>query len=537
MKQAVIDMRHQQGDLRLDAEVVVVGSGAAGAVIATELAQAGVDVVILEEGKYLAPETYGRMRPSEAMRHLWRDGGMTMAAGLGDSPSINLTMGRAIGGSSLATGGVCFRTPEHVLQRWVEEHGLGELSPKQMEPFFERVEQSLKVSRVPDSQRSRSTTLFGEGLQQAHGARLDPVYRNMSGCKGRSRCNFGCPEGAKLSTDISYLPRAVRDGARIYAGCLVERVLTRGQRAAGVEGRLLNGRHGRPAGRLQVHARYVVMAAGAVHTPLVLMRSRIGRRSRMVGKNLTLHPSMRIFARFDQEVRGWEGALQSAYSDAFKDEGITLMSVFVPPGVFGAAMPGVGPEHHARAAHVPHLAMFGALVHDEGGGRIRRTPGREPIVTYRMHPEDRSRLPRAMRLLGEAYFAAGAKELFFPILGLQPVDADAFRKLDLERIHGRRIECASQHPLGSCRMGSAPDHSVVDPDGQSWELSHLYVADSSIIPSSLGVNPQVTVMAMATRIAWKLAERIRPIRRSLRTVAETPADVGMAAVANQNVMN
>ena len=217
-----------------------------------------------------------------------------------------------------------------------------------------------------------------------------------------------------------------------------------------------------------------------------------------------------MFARFDEKVEGWRGSLQSAYSDAYMDEGITLMSVFVPAGVFGAAMPGVGRDHHERIATLPYLAMFGGLIHDQPRGRVWPSLGREPILSYRMHPADRATFSKAVRILAEIYFDAGAREVYLPVLGHNPVDADGLRAIDLNGVPPHLIEASSQHPMGTCRMGIAPDRSVVDPYGETWEIKDLYVADAGVLPTSLGVNPQITVMAMATRIAWYLREKELP---------------------------
>jgi choline dehydrogenase-like flavoprotein len=310
-----------------------------------------------------------------------------------------------------------------------------------------------------------------------------------------------------MSVDISYLPRALARGARVYSDCLVDRILTRGDRAVGVSGALLDGPRAKRRGALEVRARRVVVAAGSYHSPLLLMRGGVGRASGQVGRNMTLHPAFRVMARFDDPVEGWKGALQSAWSDQFEHDGITLTGLFVPPGVLAATMPGIGVEHTKRAAYVPHLAMFGGLIHDDGGGTIRQGIGREPVATYRMSPADRATMPKVWRRMAEVFLAAGAREVFLPILGERPVDADRLRAMDLDHVPATRIECASQHPLGTCRMGVSPEHSVVNPDGESWDLRELWVADGSVLPTSLGVNPQVSVMSMATRIAWKMRER------------------------------
>jgi hypothetical protein len=244
-----------------------------------------------------------------------------------------------------------------------------------------------------------------------------------------------------------------------------------------------------------------------MHSPVLLARSGVGRRSGHLGRHLTLHPAFRMIARFDEPVRGWKGAMQASFSDAFHDERITLTGLFIPQGVMAATMPGAGRHHVERARNLPHLAMFGGLIHDEGGGQIRPGFGREPILTYRMAREDRAVIPVLMRRMAEAFFEAGARECYLPVLGMEPVDADALRRLDLTKVPAKKIECSSQHPLGSCRMSATPESGVVDPEGRVWGTRELYVADGSVVPTSLGVNPQIGIMAMATRIVWRMRER------------------------------
>lgn len=364
----------------------------------------------------------------------------------------------------------------------------------------------MHVEEVPVEMRSHSTVLFDRGATKL-GYPLKPLRRNTSGCRGCSRCNFVCPHGAKLSVDISYLPRAVAAGARIYSGCLVEKVETKNGRAVGVRGRILNGNESYTGAKFHVRARRVVLSCGALYTPILLRRSGLGGTSKQIGRNLTVHPGFRVFGRFDERVDSWKGSMQSAFTDKFEDEGITLISMVVPPAIMSATMKGVGPLHRKRSAAIPYIAMFGGMLHDDAGGAVRRGIGREPIVTYRMSKRDRARMPRVIRLLTETFLAAGAKEVYLPILGHEPVTPDKYRHLDLEHIHGRHFESGSQHPLGTCRMGVDAKRSVVDSTGQVWGVKELYVADGSIVPTSLGVNPQVSIMALATYVAWGLREQ------------------------------
>lgn len=500
--------RDHEGDLTLDTDVVIVGSGAGGAVTAALLAEAGHDVLILEEGGHVTPDEHARMRPSQSLRHMWREGGLTTTVPVGDSPLVNVMMGRCVGGSSMLTGGVCFRIPDAVLTEWRDERGLADMTSAALEPFYREVETAVHVEEVPESLRSRSTQLFDEGARRL-GYPLHPMRRNTKGCVGWATCNFGCPSGAKLSVGRTYLPRALAAGARIYADCRVDRVRIEGGRAVGVVGRVTN-REGHRAPRLAVRARRVILSAGAYYTPLILSRSGVGRASGQLGRNLTLHPAFRICARFDERVDGGRGALQSAYTSHFEPEGIQLNSVFVPGGVLAATQPGVGAEHARRASMIPHLAMFGANLHDLGGGTVRRGWGREPLVTYRMADKDRASMRRALRIAADTFFAAGAKEVFLPILGAPGMDADTLAAYDLEHLPARRLECTSQHPLGTCRMGATAAEGVVRDDHECWEVDDLFVADGSVVPTSLGVNPQLTIMTLATRFAHRLLSRKRP---------------------------
>ena len=502
MSGAYESARDRGRDLELDADTVVVGSGASGATVATILAEAGERVIVLEEGPRVDAGLHGQMRPSESLRHVWRDGGFTVALGLGDTPAINVTMGRVVGGSSVVTGGVCFRTPDRVLDGWARDLGLRDYAPRAMEPYFDEVERHLHVEKVTPDRWSKSTIRFGEGAKK-RGYALEPMHRNTDGCRGHGRCNFGCPEKAKLSVDLSYLPRAVANGATVWSHCRVDEVWTKRGRAIGVRGRLLDGRDGRAKSRLKVRAKRVVMATSAWFTPGILARS--GLRHRELGRRMTLHPGFRMIAAFDEPIEGWKGAMQSAFSEAFEKRGITLTALFIPVSVIGATMPGIGPAHVRRARRMKHLAMFGGMLHDEGGGRVRHGPGGAPIATYRMSKLDRARVPDIVRVLGDTFLAAGASEVFPPVLGLdRGLDADAFARFPFESLPGRRFECSSQHPLGTARMGRDRATGVVDADGKVWDVEGLYVADGSVLPTSLGVNPQESIMAVATRIARRM---------------------------------
>lgn len=499
----VLRGREQAAPFSAKVDVVVVGSGAGGAVIAREMARDGRSVIVLEEGGHYSPEEYGQMPPSQSFRRMAREAGMSVALGVGDTPLIALLAGKVVGGSSVLTGGVCFRIPDEVLHEWKSDLGLDRMSPEGLDPYFSEVERICNIEPVPEHMRSRATELFVEGADKL-GIPMHSMRRNTKGCQGAARCNFGCPHKAKMSVDISFLPDAVEHGARIVADALVERIDITGGRARGVRGRFLDAT-GEPRVPFEVQAKVVVVACGSMHTPLLLRRS--GLDNRHIGRHLTLHPAVRVGALFDEEVNGWDGALQSVYSDHFLHEGITLNGVYTAVNVLAAAFPGVGREHRRLVKNIPRLAFFGAQIHDEPGGQVRRWLAREPLVFYRMDKRDKTKLLRAIKILSQMAFAAGAKEVLLPVFGMHTVKKESeLDFLDEGKLPAQRVECMAFHPLGSAKMAKDPRGGVVKPTGETWAVENLFVADGSVLPTSIGVNSQLPVMGIAMMLARGLRQ-------------------------------
>ena len=409
--------RGRAGRVRtIDADVCVVGAGAGGAVAAAELAEGGARVVVLEQGPRHDADRFNA-RPLEMLARLYREGGQTTTLG---SPPILLPLGRGIGGTTLVNSGTCFRTPGYVLERWQREFGLEALTEDALEPCFARVEQALSIGEVTPELAGRNAAVArrgAEALGWSHGY----LRRNARGCVGSGVCAFGCPTSAKQHTGITYVPRAEAAGAQILVGADVRRVLVERGQARGVEARSAGG------GRLEVRAHDVVVAAGTIHTPLLLARSGLGRASGQLGQNLALHPASGAFALMDEVVDMARGVPQSFYVDEFASEGIMFEGVAGPPSYVAMSLPLSGRRHAEAMARYRNLAMFGLMVSDASRGSVRSLAGR-PVIRYDLVEADLQRFRTGLARMEELFRAAGAREVYLPLPhGVEPAARAAAR--------------------------------------------------------------------------------------------------------------
>jgi choline dehydrogenase-like flavoprotein len=465
----------------LHADACVIGAGAGGAVVAAELAEGGANVVVLEQGPEHDPDRF-TARPPQMLARLYRDGGQTMTVGL---PPIGLPLGRGIGGTTLINSGTCFRTPAHVLERWRHNFGL-ELDEASLGPCFARVERALSVSEVTPELAGRNAAVARRGAERlgwSHGY----LKRNARGCVGSGVCAFGCPTSAKQHTGITYVPRARAAGASVVTGADVRRVLVRAGHATGALAATADGRE------LEVHAPIVVLAAGTIHTPVLLARSGAGGASGQLGRNLSLHPATAAVARMDETVDMARGVPQSFYVDEFAPDGIMLETIAGPPAYVAMSLPLTGRRHAEAMAAYPQLAQIGLMVSDSGRGRINGL-GRRPLIRYDLGRSEVEKFRSGIAKLDALLRAAGAREVYLP-LPARAVAAQA---------RARDLKLMAFHPLGTARADARPAHGVVDGDLAVHDVAGLYVADGSVVPSAPGVNPQLTIMALATRLAYHL---------------------------------
>jgi choline dehydrogenase-like flavoprotein len=495
-----------QGEVDVTADVCVVGSGAGGAVVAKELADAGLQVVVIEEGGYFTRDDFNGP-PFERMLKLYRDQGATVALG---RPVIPVPLGKAVGGTTVVNSGTCFRTPSGVLAHWESAFGIEGIDAHTMAPIFETVEHTIGVRPAPWELLGANAHTFDRGVK-ALGLRGEAIHRNIRGCRGCGVCAFGCPSDAKQAMHLNYLPQAEALGARIYARCRAERVVIQHGRAYGVDATILEPTSDRPRGRLRVRAERVVVAAGTIHTPLLLWASGVGRRSGQLGRNLRLHPAVGVSAYFKEPLYAWRGTLQSYMVDHLAASDDVMLEVTNPvPSLVLAMGHAFGPRGKDAVARLPHLASTGLFVSDHSSGRVwqwRR--GAPPVITYQLDQGDTRKLFRGMALAAEIFLAAGAETVMTQLPALPEVRSRA----DVETLRAGESWTAAAlhptgfHPMGTCRMGRNPDAAVVNPHGESHEVRNLYVADASLFPTCVGVNPQVTIMAFATRIARHMVGR------------------------------
>jgi len=501
-----IDLREADKHVELEVDAVVVGTGAGGAPVAARLAQRGHAVVMLEEGgDFSRADFIGR--PFDLQRKLYRDGGLTFTIG---NTLIPLPIGRTVGGTTTINSGTCYRTPDDVMRRWALEHGLRDLGPGKLDACFERVESLLEIAPSPPEVLGEIARIVARGAARpghAHG----PLKRNPPGCAPQAVCCFGCPTDAKRSTNVSYVPLALAHGALLYHHAKVVRVLREGSRAVGVEA-ISVGSGDRPARRMTVRARTVVLAAGTLHTPMILLENELANGSGQVGKNLSIHPAGFASARFEHAVKGWAGVPQGYAIEELGELGIRFEGAYPPPSLVAATLGSVGPAWTRAVEDLDKLAIFGFMLRDVSRGRVTRGSDGRPRVRYDVVPEDVRSAVRAQGVLARVFFAAGATEVY-PGMSLYPVlrslsEVDELEREGPARARAHHHALSAYHPLGTCRMGADPSRYVVGPEHEAHEVEGLFVCDGSAVPGPLGVNPQVTIMAMSEHAVDFVERRI-----------------------------
>ncbi|MEB2284465.1 MAG: hypothetical protein B6D46_02975 [Polyangiaceae bacterium UTPRO1] len=485
-------------------ENLVVGSGAGGAVTAAALAEAGREVLLLEEGPATDTSRVAT-NSTAAIAHLYRNRGMTPIFG---RQAIVYVEGRCVGGSTEINSGLWHRLPDDAYQRWRSDVLLRNFSPDVMTPYFERIERDLSVSLVPDGQIPASSRLFRRGIE-----RLGWDYQQVPRCQKDGGSQFA--PGAKQSMQRTYIPRAVAAGARLLADTKATRLVIEGDRVVGVQ--VLQHPHGARR-RFEIRAATVFLCGGAVQTPALLRRSGVKRN---VGDSLRIHPMIKAAALFDEEIEAHDDALPVYQVKEFWPT-ITMGGAVFTPGFLAMTLADGWKAYRDAMHDWPRMGLYyaGTRAMVRGSVRVLRGFDDGVVIRYRLSEADRANLSTGLGLLGELLFAAGARAVY-PSLAGAPIlrSVDQCRGLVKEPIPLAAMALSNVHAFSSCPMGENRDVCATDSFGKVRGLRNLYVNDASLIPDAPGVNPQGTTMAIALRNS----EHFLHLRRSFPARARPAA--------------
>ena len=490
-----------EGDAPLNADVCIVGSGAGGAIVAYELAAHGLDVLVLERGRYVEPRTFDDNEVG-MIGKLYADGVMQQT----EDFNFTVLQGSCVGGSTTVNNAVCFRPPEHVLARWNDPKASDAgLDLDGLTESVEHIERFLPVTPQPEDILNPSWRRYEEGAARAGyspaNLKVGVVNANIHKCLGCGYCNIGCAYGHKLSMLDRVLPEGQKKGSlRIVADCEVERIRTVSGRPQRVDALLAKLRDGP---RVRVTAERYVLSAGAVGSSHILLKSHAAT-DLPVGNRLCFNMGAPLTAEFDDVQDAYAG-LQISHYGIPRDNGFVFETWFNPPVAQALNMPGWFEQHFENMRRYPHLAAVGVLVGTEGNARVTQALTGGPGIDYTPTKRDLVTLARGLKMLGEILFAGGARRVMLNSWGYEELtNRGQIEWIDRIALEPGYLALGTGHPQGGNGMSRDPQKGVVGPDFRVHGYENLYIADASVIPTSLTVNPQLTVMGLAHHAAQQM---------------------------------
>lgn len=459
----------------LDADIVVIGSGAGGATVAATAAELGYSTLLLEEGPYVPPER-APVRMADAFKKLWRNGGLTAAYGL---PPVSYAEGRCVGGTTEINSAIFQRAPENLLDDWAERYHIRDFNAGKLTAYYDWAAKIVNASLTPDPLGPPSEVLAKAG--KAMGWQVKALER-------------GQKNGAKQSMTTTLIPQFLAKGGRLIADAKVRHLVMDGRRIRGVGVQAISNDNQKY--EILVRARKVFLCAGAIQSPALLQGIGFDR----AGQNLRLHPTIKCLTLFNEEINAQNYRLPLTAITEFMPDMRIGGSIFTP-GTFGLAL---AEDWQQRASYIDqlrHAAIYYAMVRAKGKGTVYGMPaGTAPIVTYKLAKEDWHELGKAVARLGQALLKAGAKCVLPSINGHAGWQNEIEAAIALEKpLPHIKTQMMSVHLFGSCAMGEDANLCITDSFGRVHGTENLYVADAGLIPESPGVNPQATVMALARR--------------------------------------
>ena len=491
-------------DLVLRPDACIVGSGPGGAMMASRLARAGASVVVIEEGGYHTRDEFD-MQEATAFPRLYQDRGNRATADL----SIAILQGRAVGGGTVVNWTTSYRTPDDVLRHWQDRYG-AKVSPEILRPHFEEVEKRLNVTKVELDDTNPNNRALYDGCKKL-GWSVDTTSRNVKGCLRTGYCGTGCPIDAKQSAALTYLPDAVTAGATVYANTRAEKIEWSAGKAKAVVCRVLDPATGRATSRtIRVEPKVVVVSGGALNSPALLLRS--GLEQGPVGRFTWLHPVIGVAALYKEPIEPFYGAPQSVASHHFAHRpdkpgaaGFFLEAAPGQPMLSAIAMPGFGPVMRQRMLELNRHALSISLTIDgfgdgEEGGTVTLRPDGGPKVDYAFTERLYESFRAGMKALVQVHLANGAQRI--STLHTEPIDFTQQQRdlslIDRAPLGPNRLAVFTAHQMGGCRMGTDPARSVVSPELRHHAVDNLFVADGSVFPTSLGVNPMESIYGITS---------------------------------------
>ncbi len=499
----MLEFSDYDGPLRQTTDYLVVGSGPGGVLTAWALAKEGHRVTLLEAGPRLRQRDFGQSIGHMLASYFW-DGATRAVRGNVMFPTLQV---RGLGGGTLFNSAICMRPLPSALQRWREDFGLAEMAEETLDPHLEAVEAFLSIKPTEDAVMGRRNELFREACEKL-GWSWDRILRFEDGCQGSGECITGCRTGGKVTLDKRGVPEIVEAGGQVLTSVHVDRLIIEHGRVRGIEGSAVCPDTHKRTHPVRILAGCTVLAAGAIGSPAIMRRSGLTREA--IGASLRFHPSCYIMGVFDEEVNPWFGATQGIHTSEHLERGIKLEALWATASTFSRGLPTRPKTFKRYLKRWPNMAVFDGWVSgDASSGEVRLLPGGRPDLRYTLGDADARRLQEANALLCDMFAAVGAREVFTGLPGIPEVvdPAEGAARIREARYATAELPTASNHVFGGSPMGANPDAAACDGWGRVYDVDDLYVCDTSLYPSSPGVNPQLTAMALGHRLGLELPNR------------------------------
>ena len=505
-------------DTVYECEVLVIGSGAGGGVMAGEMAQAGHDVLVLEKGPYCHGRDFTQ-READMLSQLY-DARGTLSTQDG---GIGLLAGSCLGGGTTVNWAGAFRPPAYILEEWAREHDAPQFTSDAFQASLDAVSAAMSVNTDYPRHNGQNQALRDGSARLGQATSL--IARNEKGLlgtdahfQGLGYSSLGDAHGIKQGTLNTYLLTAFEHGVRILPNTLAERVTSAAGRATGAEA-VHTTADGQQV-RITVRARVVVVAGGAVQTPALLLRS--GLRHPHLGRHLHLHPTVIVAAHYPQAMHSWHGPSMSIVNDTYTrlqgtNYGVKLETPPTHPGLLAMVLPWLGGQAHRQLIQAAdHLGSFIVLTRDRDGGRVSLDQHGSPLIDYTLSPFDRANMLTGVRAAAEIHVAAGAHTVYLPHGSLPTLRADngtlhnpdVLTRLPQLGWRANQFGLYSAHQMSTCRLGGQAATHPLRPTGETTEVQGLFVADGSAFPACSGVNPMLTIMALAHYTAQELKNKL-----------------------------